>query len=62
MLKLDSYSDGLLFQCDWCHRVGELITDIMEEDEEFCCWNCLEMMNQARRKEPRMKKENYALR
>lgn len=61
MLKLDLYSDGLLFQCDRCHRVGELVTDVMEEDGEFYCWNCLGMMNQHRRKEDGMKKENYAL-
>jgi hypothetical protein len=41
MLKLDPYSDGLLFQCDRCQRVGELIIQGREEEGQFYCWNCL---------------------
>ena len=46
MLKLDPYSDGLLFQCDRCQHVGELIIQGIEEEGQFYCWNCLSEMKQ----------------
>ena len=44
MLRLDPYSEGLLFQCDRCRRVGELATDIVAEEDQFYCWSCLNEM------------------
>ena len=42
MLKLDPFAEGLLFQCDRCGHVGELVTGIVEKDEDqFFCWGCL---------------------
>jgi hypothetical protein len=41
MLRLDPYSEGLLFQCDRCRHVGELETAIVEEEDQFFCWSCL---------------------
>ncbi len=45
MLKLDPYSEGLLFQCDRCGHVGELVTGIVvKEEDQFFCWSCLDVM------------------
>jgi hypothetical protein len=44
MLTLDPYSEGLLFQCDRCGHVGELMTGIVEKEEQFFCWSCLDVM------------------
>ncbi len=60
MLKLDLFSDGLLFQCDRCHRIGELITEVMEDEGQFYCWNCLRTMNQTRPKTPEGRSQDYA--
>ena len=51
MLKLDPYSDGLLFQCDRCQNVGELIIQGIEEEGHYYCWNCLSEMKQQARNE-----------
>jgi hypothetical protein len=48
MLRLDPYSEGLLFQCDRCRHVGELVTDIVEEEDQFFCWNCLNEMKSSK--------------
>lgn len=45
MLKLDRYSESVLFQCDRCRRVGELFADLVEEEGHFYCWNCLIAVN-----------------
>jgi hypothetical protein len=41
MLTLDPFSESVLFQCDRCRVVGELFTDIVEDDERYFCWRCL---------------------
>ena len=52
MLRLDPFSESILFQCDRCQRVGELCVDMTEDDDEIFCWNCLKEINQkGRRKE-----------
>jgi hypothetical protein len=58
MLKLDPFSENVLFQCDRCRFVGELITAIIEEEGSFYCWNCLHEMNQRVREE---KRDQYAI-
>jgi hypothetical protein len=58
MLKLDQYSESILFQCDRCQHVGELITDIVENEGTYCCWGCLGEMN--RKKEEGVKTRNEA--
>ena len=46
MLKLDRFSESILFQCDRCQHVGELFTDVVEDEGFFYCWGCLgEMKN-----------------
>jgi hypothetical protein len=60
MLKLDQFSESVLFQCDRCRFVGELFTDLMEEEGYFYCWNCLNVINQSDRKLAKEKKEQYA--
>ncbi len=42
MLKLDPFSEDILFECDYCKRVGERDTQVVEEKEEgaFYCWSC----------------------
>jgi glutamyl/glutaminyl-tRNA synthetase len=55
MLTLDPYSENVLFQCDRCRFVGELITHIVEEDGSYYCWNCLSEMNQRSQEQKRKK-------
>ena len=50
MLKLDPYSESILFQCERCRRVGELFTEMVEEEGSFYCWNCLGEIQQSGRK------------
>ena len=57
MLKLDPFSENVLFQCDRCRFVGELIINIVEEDGAYYCWNCLSELNQQSREE----KKKYAV-
>lgn len=45
MLKLDSYAESILFQCDRCRFVGELETEIFAEEGTFHCLSCLEEIN-----------------
>jgi len=58
MLKLDPFSENVLFQCERCRFVGELITAIVEEEGCFYCWNCLNEIDRAVKKE---KQEQYAV-
>jgi hypothetical protein len=46
MLTLDQFSESVLFQCDRCRVVGELFTDIVEDDERYYCWRCLSVNRQ----------------
>lgn len=46
MLILDQFSESVLFQCDRCQMVGELFTDIVENDERYYCWRCLSVNRQ----------------
>ncbi len=50
MLKLDPYSESILFQCGRCRRVGELFTEMIEDEGSFYCWNCLGEIRQAGRR------------
>lgn len=50
MLRLDPYSESILFQCDRCRRVGELFTEMVEDEGSFFCWNCLGEIQQAGRR------------
>ena len=45
MLKLDSYSEDILLQCDRCKRVGEIAADVREWEGAFYCWSCLSRVN-----------------
>ena len=45
MLKLDQFSESILFECDRCLLAGELISQIVEEEGEYFCWNCLKEIN-----------------
>lgn len=45
MLKLDQYAEGILFECDHCQFAGELEVQIIEEDGQYICWNCLSELN-----------------
>ena len=58
MLKLDPFSDNVLFQCDRCRFVGELIIAIVEEEGSYYCWNCLNEMNQQAKE---VKRKKYAI-
>jgi hypothetical protein len=48
MLILDQFSESVLFQCDRCRVVGELITEIIEDDGLYHCWRCLSVNRQTR--------------
>jgi len=41
MLKLDPYSESVLYQCEGCRRVGELFSQVVEDEGTYLCWNCL---------------------
>ena len=58
MLKLDPFSENVLFQCDRCRFVGELIVNIIEEDGHYYCWSCLNELNQQSKEERR---KRYAI-
>ena len=60
MLKLDQFSESVLFQCDRCRHVGELFTDIVEDDGSYHCWNCLNEMKQSEKK-TKEKKETHVI-
>jgi hypothetical protein len=61
MLTLDPYSENVLFQCDRCRFVGELFTDVVEEEGSFYCWSCLNVINHSGRAVIiRGKEGNYA--
>jgi uncharacterized Zn finger protein len=47
MLILDQFSESVLFECDRCRVVGELITEIIEDDGLYHCWRCLSINRQA---------------
>jgi len=51
MLVLDQFSESVLFECDRCRMVGELITEIIEDDGLYHCWRCLSINRQAGTKE-----------
>lgn len=59
MLRLDPYCESILFQCDRCRHIGELITEVVEDEGFFYCWGCLAEMNRKKTKE--VKKEKYAI-
>jgi hypothetical protein len=59
MLKLDQFSESVLFQCDRCRHVGMLFTDLIEEEGYFFCWRCLDEVNHPQGKGE--KKEKYAI-
>ena len=46
MLILDQFSESVLFECDRCRMVGELITEIIEDDVLYHCWRCLSVNRQ----------------
>ncbi len=60
MLKLDQFSESVLFQCDRCQHVGELFTDIIEEDGTYHCWNCLNVLKRSEKK-TKEKKEIHVI-
>jgi len=45
MLSLDLDPIGILYQCDRCRTVGELLTRIHEEDGTYHCWDCWKEVN-----------------
>jgi len=47
MLILDQFSESVLFECDRCRVVGELITEIIEDDGLYHCWRCLSINRQV---------------
>jgi hypothetical protein len=47
MLILDQFSESVLFECDRCRVVGELITEIIEDDGLYHCWRCLSIKRQS---------------
>jgi len=55
MLILDQFSESVLFQCDRCRMVGELITDIIEDDGFYHCWRCLSVKQQLEMKKLKTK-------
>ncbi len=61
MLKLDPFSESILFQCDRCQRIGELCADMAEEEGEIFCWNCLREINQKERQEAVLRVKKYAV-
>ena len=50
MLKLDSYAEDILCQCERCRFVGNLETEIVEEEGVFFCWACLCEINRQENK------------
>ena len=60
MLRLDPFSENVLFQCDRCRWVGELFTEVVESEGFFYCWNCLGEINRSDRREAQKRKEAYA--
>ena len=59
MLILDQYSESILFQCDRCRQVGELFTEVVEDEGSFYCWGCLAEMRNRKKREVNPK--TYAL-
>jgi hypothetical protein len=55
MLILDQFSESVLFQCDRCRIVGELITDIIEDEGSYHCWRCLSINRQFEMKKLKAK-------
>jgi len=55
MLILDQFSESVLFQCDRCRVVGELITDIIEDEGLYHCWRCLSINQQLEMKRSKTK-------
>lgn len=49
MLILDGFSESVLFQCDRCRLVGQMFTDLLEEEGTVYCWNCLLDINRLDR-------------
>ena len=58
MLKLDPFSERILFECDRCRREGELVSQIVEEEGEYFCWNCLKEVNKKGQGQKEMELEN----
>jgi hypothetical protein len=45
MLSLEADPIGILYQCDRCRTVGELISRIHEEEGTYHCWDCWREVN-----------------
>jgi hypothetical protein len=61
MLQLDRFSESILFQCDRCRHVGELFTDVVEDEGLFHCWRCLGEMKNGGDHNREKKVEKYAV-
>ena len=61
MLKLDQYSESILFQCDRCQHVRELFTEVVEDEGTFYCWGCLAELHNQKAKGSGVKQGNYAI-
>lgn len=61
MLRLDPFSESILFQCDRCQRVGELYADMAEDEGEIFCWNCLKEINEKGRRLNDKRERQYAV-
>ena len=59
MLRLDGYSESILFQCDRCQRAGELFTDVVEDEGAFYCWGCLGEMKNKKEKKGEVNQRSY---
>lgn len=60
MLRLDPFSESILFQCDRCRRVGELSTDLSVEEGTVLCWHCLEGIRKDERRASEARRSVYA--
>lgn len=61
MLRIDPFSESILFQCDRCRRIGELCSEMTEEEGEIFCWNCLKEINQKERRESAARGKQHAV-
>ena len=60
MIYPDPYAEHILYACDHCRRIGELGTDIREEDEIYYCWHCLRDMKRKKGGRTDRREKHYA--
>jgi hypothetical protein len=61
MLKLDQYSESILFQCDRCQHVGELFTEVVVDEGYYHCWGCLSELWNKKNTGGEVNPKNYVI-